>query len=167
MEGMREWAEVPLWDACFGTLTVWNPISKEIVWFNPDWTPRARARLDLPSVPLDHKDIERYLEAMARHELGPEYSTQGIDFSLMARQHRSRFATHQPLATDLRCQGPNLAWLRLFSTSSDPLGRGSNWIAMDDGGAVHHMSAPGRGHPSALSPQMGFGGPPNSPGASK
>ena len=157
VESMTEWAPVPFWDACAGYLTVWNPASREVTWIGPNRSRHAQVRFDLPSGELQTEDIERYLEQMARLELGPEYHNHEIDFSTMARQVQDRFSANRPLVTDLRCQDADAVWLRLFSTRDDPLGRAPEWINVGRAGPSHHIRTPSGFSPLVFTSEGHFG----------
>jgi len=157
LESMKEWAPIPFWDACGGSLVVWKPSTGEVVWFGADWTPQAQATFGLAPHEIEIQDVERYLERMARLELGPQYHTHEIDFAMMARRNRDRFATERPIVTDLRCQKTGTAWLRLFSTNTDPLGRGSDWILFGMDGPRHHVRTPAGFTPFLFTSEGHFG----------
>lgn len=89
--------------------------------------------MDLPSIPIRLQDIERYLERMARLEMGPDYRTAGIDFAQRARTTRDRFAEDRPGVTGILCGEKGEVWLRLFDTDPDPLGRGREWLLVRAG----------------------------------
>lgn len=131
--GLTEWVQVPLWDVCEDQVALWNPNSSSIQWL--DGKGRLVAGTTLPIAPtrITLQDVERYLRWMARLELGPDFRTAGIDFPSMARAYRDHFARFRPIGTELRCAGRNTAWIRLFDTTFDPLGRGSEWIVATPG----------------------------------
>ena len=157
VESMKEWAALPFWDQCGENLVVWKPVSREVVWMDPSGTPRARTSLEPPHDRIELQDIERYLEWMARLELGPEYRAHDLDLSTMAQRLRDRFAKEQPFVTDLRCQGDDTAWIRLFSTETDPLGKGSDWIRVDPSGPSHFMRTPVGFTPFLFTSEGSFG----------
>ena len=142
VEGLKEWSSIPFWDVCADGLVVWRPSSGEVVRFGPDLKPRGNKAVEIPRGEVQDQDIERYLEWMARLEIGPEYDTHGIDFGVMARQFRDRFAADRPAVTDLRCQGGNTLWLRLFSTNNDPLGKGDVWLLAPRDGPIRKVRTP-------------------------
>ena len=142
IESMKEWGAMPFWDVCDGHLVVWDPSSSEVMWMNSAGRSVTQVPSELLIRPIEHGDIERYLERMARIELGPEYRQHDLQIRRMARSYRDRFATETPVVTDLRCEDRNTIWLRLFSTANDPLGRGSDWIRVDAQGFRGHRRAP-------------------------
>jgi len=142
VESMKEWAAVPVWDACGRELAVWKPATSSVLWINPKGIVHLEVAVDLPPLRIKPEDIEGYLEHMARLELGSDYRDRGIDFRRMAEQARDRFAEMRPLVTDLRCQGSGTAWLRLFSTQHDPLGRSSWWVQVGPDGLINKADSP-------------------------
>lgn len=130
-----ELAAMPLWDSCGDRgLAVWAPDERTVTWLDPEGS--ATLTLSVPIQPrrLDESDVERYLGLMARLEIGADPEERGLDLSAMARSSRELFARDAPVATELRCGVGHEAWLRLFDTSLDPLGRGRDWLVVDPGG---------------------------------
>ena len=127
-----EWVGVPLWDLCDGTVVLWSPSSARVVWMDLDGTEVGWVPVDGASVEIDLGDIEGYLRWMGRLELGPDHDAAGIDYARMARAARDRFADRHPGPTDIRCEAKGVAWLRLFETSVDPLGRGQTWLRVSE-----------------------------------
>jgi len=156
-DGLKEWAAVPLWDTCGEDLVFWSPVSNEVLWFGQALEPRARTVLSLPSHPTELEDVEAYLERMARLELGPDYQSDGIDLRSMAQGMRDRFSSERPLLTDLRCQGPALAFGRRFGTEDDPLGRGQEWIAINEDGPFRHIRVPSGSTPFLFTSEGSIG----------
>ena len=142
MDNMREWAPVPFWEVCDGSIVVWSPATQELVWFNQEGIVRDRIRTVIHPTAIERQDIERYLEWMARLELGPQYRSQEIDYSVMATHVRDRFARIRPAATDLRCGGSGGVWIRLFDTEKDPIGRSTDWLLVSSGGLLRHVRMP-------------------------
>ena len=124
----KEWTAVPLWDACDGTVVVWSPSSGRVIWLDRDGTERGSVDLNERPTPVQLDDIQAYLRRMARLELGPDFEAAGIDFAGLARASRDRFVDSHPGPTDIRCEPYGAAWLRLFDTTVDPLGKGRTWV---------------------------------------
>jgi hypothetical protein len=127
-DGLREWTAVPLWDACDGSVVLWSPGASRVIWLDAQGRVTHSAPVEVEQAPLDLQDIERYLRQMSRLELGPDHEEAGINFAGVARSMRRQFAEDRPFATDLRCQEGEAAWIRLFDTSLDPVGRSQEWL---------------------------------------
>jgi hypothetical protein len=140
--GMLEWLSIPLWDSCDEGIVLWSPASSQVRWFDLRGEEMASAVVAAPSRPVTQENIEAYLRWMGRLELGPGHEEAGLDYAVMARQVRERFAKTQPTATDIRCQPGGVAWMRLFSTSSDPLGRSRVWRRISLEGEVEDFEFP-------------------------
>ncbi len=139
---LREWMALPLWDVCDGGVVLWSPGSSRVIWLDLDGTEKGSAAVPEPADPVSLEDVERYLRWMGRLELGPDHETTGADYTGMARAVRERFAERRPVATDLRCQPGGVAWLRLFDTSADPLGRGQVWLKVPMVGEARRVGFP-------------------------
>jgi hypothetical protein len=148
-DGLREWAAVPLWDACDGSVVLWSPESASVIWLNPQGRVVQTAPVHVPHAPLGLEDVERYLRQMSRLELGPDHEAAGINFASAARAMRGEFAEERPFATDLRCEEGDAAWIRLFDTSEDPLGRSQSWMRVSPDTFPRQVSFP-RGFTPAL-----------------
>ena len=107
----------------------------------------APVRVD--QTPLSLEDVERYLRQMSRLELGPDHEEAGINFASAARSMRGEFAEWRSFATDLRCEEGEAAWIRLFDTSVDPLGRSQSWLRVSPDTSPRQVSFP-RGFTPAL-----------------
>jgi hypothetical protein len=130
---LTELRALPLWDACTeGSVLVWRPDLGSLRWVAPDGSTLREREPPFGPRAMTHQDVVGYLRLMARLELGVEPEEKGIDIDAMARSSREYFADWAPLATDLRCGAGEEAWLRLFDTTHDPLGRGSLWITFGD-----------------------------------
>jgi hypothetical protein len=138
----REWAPLPFWDFCDGTVAFWSPALAAIRWLHPANEGRVQRDVPLDADPLRPRDIQRYLRRMARLELGPEYENAAFDYDALARRYRDRFPAQRPLATDLRCESRDVAWIRLFDTRHDPLGRGTEWLRISARGSVEGYRFP-------------------------
>ncbi len=126
---------LPLWDACTeGSVLVWRPDLGRLRWVGPAGGILREEAIPFGPRAMTHQDVVGYLRLMARLELGVEPEEKGIDIEAMARSSRMYFADLAPLATDLRCGAGEVAWLRLFDTSHDPLGRGSDWMTLGEEG---------------------------------
>ena len=154
---LLEWSPVPFWDACDGVVVLWSPGSGEMLWLDSSGTIRARVPVELPSAPVSLEDIETYLRWMGRLEIGPGYEDSGIDFTGLARGYRSRFADRRPVATDLRCESRGVAWMRMFDTSVDPLGRGTDWLKVSADALVERFSFPAEFNPAIFTGQAIYG----------
>jgi len=153
----REWSPMPFWDACDGVVVLWSPGSEEILWLDSSGTIGARVPVELPSAPVSLKDIERYLRWMGRLELGPGYEDSGIDFASLALEYRSQFADQRPVATDLRCESRGVAWMRMFDTSADPLGRGTDWLKVSIDAVIERFNFPAEFNPVVFTGQAIYG----------
>lgn len=130
--GAGELAGLPLWDGCGDLgLAVWAPDERAVTWLDPGGSAVLAVSVPIRPRRLDETDIERYLGLMARLELGADPEDRGLDLPAMARSSRELFAREAPVATELRCGVGHEAWLRLFDTSSDALGRGRDWLVVD------------------------------------
>jgi len=89
---------------------------------------------------------------MSRLELGPDHGSADISYEAMARSVRNRFADERPLATDIRCQGRETAWLRLFDASDDPVGRSRSWLRVSRDGSVIRTVFPDTFEPLLFAP---------------
>lgn len=138
----REWAPLPLWDSCDGVIAIWSPALGGVGWFDTTGEPRGQRNLARSAEPIRLDDIQKYLQWMARLELGPDYEKAGLDYETLARQSRDRFPRHRPGATDLRCESLHLAWIRLFDTTYDPLGRGTDWLRIPASGSTAEFRFP-------------------------
>jgi len=154
---LREWAAVPFWDVCDEAVVLWSPASAEVVWLDLQGEVRASAPVEEDSAPLSLKDIEAYLRRMGRLELGPKYEEAGINYTSMAQSYRHRFAEWRPFATDLRCQSREVAWLRRFDTSWDPLGRGEAWLKVSTDGTRQKVRFPVEFTPAVFTEQGAYG----------
>ncbi len=139
---LREWASLPLWDVCDEVAVVWSPAEERLLWMESDGQVRARAEAGLDPVDITVSDVEAYLRWMGRLELGPGHQGGNIDYAALAARSRDRFADTAPVATDLRCESREVVWVRLFDTSTDPLGRGRTWLRVAESGAVAGVRFP-------------------------
>ncbi len=155
--GQKEWSPVPFWDACDGVVVLWSPRSGELLWLDSDGTIRVRVPVEIPTVPISLEDIETYLRWMGRLELGPGYEDSGIDFTSLALGYRSQFADQRPVATDLRCESREVAWMRMFDTSVDPLGRGADWLKVSTDTGIESFSFPPEFSPAVFTGQAIYG----------
>lgn len=156
-DGLREWAAVPLWDACDGVAVLWSPESGTVLWLGPQGQVLRTAPVPADPEPLALEDIERYLRRMSRLELGPGHEKAGINFASAARSLRGEFAEDRPFATDLRCQGEEAAWIRRFDTSLDPLGRSQEWLRVSPDAAPLEVSFPTGFSPVLFTSDRAFG----------
>jgi hypothetical protein len=154
---LKEWAGLPFWDACEGVVALWSPASKSVVWMGAQGGLRASISVPIPDAPLQVEDRKRYLERMARLELGPGFEEAGIDFNSLARAYQGQFAELRPLVTDLRCESREVVWLRLFDTSTDPLGRGPDWLRVSSMGSFERFRFPEGFAPMVFHGQSIFG----------
>jgi hypothetical protein len=115
------------------------------------------APVPLATSQLQPSDLEAYLRHMARLELGPDFEKAGINFAAEAASRRQAFAQEAPLATDLRCESGEVAWLRLFSTDHDPLGRSRSWLRVPRSGPVLRVTFPESFTPFLFTPREVFG----------
>lgn len=156
-ESLKEWTALPLWDVCGELVTVWSPESSSVNWVGLDGEVRGRAAVTADPRPLTVDDVTAYLRWMARLELGPDFENAPIDFEAMALESQERFAEMRPGATDLRCESEGAAWLRLFDTSTDPLGRGHAWLRVSRNGAQQEFNFPVEFTPAVFTPKGAFG----------
>ena len=148
-DGLREWASVPLWDACDGSAVLWSPEAASVIWLDQQGRVVQTVPVQVDQTPVALEDIERYLRQMSRLELGPDHEEAGINFASAARSMRGEFAEDRPFATDLRCEEGEAAWIRLFDTSVDPLGRSQRWLRVSPDTSPRQVSFP-RGFTPAL-----------------
>jgi hypothetical protein len=128
-DATRELAALPLWDACRdGTVLHWKPESSSIHWLALSGRDLGSVVVPVRAQPLTDEDIESYLRLMLRHELGGTPEEQGMDVRTMVRSRRALFAETAPVGVELRCGEEGAAWLRLFDTRVDGLGRGPTWV---------------------------------------
>jgi hypothetical protein len=128
-DGVRELSALPLWDACpDSTVLHWTPESSSIQWLALSGQNRGSVVVPIRARPLTDEDIESYLRLMLRHELGGTPEEQGMDVRTMVASRRALFAEAAPVGVELRCGEEGAAWLRLFDTRVDGLGRGPTWV---------------------------------------
>ena len=154
---LREWAAVPLWDVCEGILVVWSPRRGELLWLDPSGSELGMVPVEGTEVAVTRLDVERYLRWMGRLELGPDHGSQGVDYPRMAGRVQDRFAESHPGPVSLRCESVQAAWLRLFDTATDPLGRGSTWVRISCGSAQKRYRFPEEFHPVAFTRGGAYG----------
>ena len=94
---------------------------------------------------------------MARLELGPDFDKAGLDFRQMAQARQGQFVAEHPGPTDLRCEGRNAAWLRLFGTAVDPVGRGREWVRLTADARTYRYRFPPEYAPFAFSASGAIG----------
>ncbi len=152
-----EWVSVPLWDVCDGTVVLWSPAASRVVWLDMDGTEVASAPVELDPGPVTTQDMEAYLRWMARLELGPDFESAGIDFAAMAQASGEQFASQRPVATDIRCEAGGAAWLRLFDTSVDPVGRGQSWLRVSGQGESRRYTFPSQFVPMVFTADGAYG----------
>jgi hypothetical protein len=153
----REWSPVPFWDACDGVVVLWSPITEEMLWLDSRGDIRASVPVRIPPTPVNLEEIETYLQWMGRLEMGPGYEDSGIDFTGLARGYRSRFADQRPVATDVRCESREVAWMRMFDTSVDPLGRGTDWLKVSTDAGIERFNFPAEFNPVVFTGQAIYG----------
>ncbi|TFH64049.1 MAG: hypothetical protein E4G90_08885 [Gemmatimonadales bacterium] len=152
-----EWMGVPLWDLCDGAVALWSPATAQVIWMDLDGNKLGGVPVEGVSTEIDLEDIEAYLKWMGRLELGPDHDEAGINYARMARASRDRFAERVPGATDLRCEAKGVAWLRLFDTSVDPLGRGQTWLRVSERGDSRRYRFPDGFTPMVFAGQGAYG----------
>jgi hypothetical protein len=124
-----QFAAMPLWDACSeGPIALWDARSGSVHWLEPLGGLLSTAVLDLRAPEVEADDVERFLRYMARHEIGPDFESQGVDFEAEARRLRPLFRARGTPVVDLRCADDGTVWLQMFDMSQDPLGRGPTWL---------------------------------------
>ena len=155
--GQLEWAGLPLWDLCDGAVALWSPASAQVVWLDLEGNELGRTLVEGVSTEIELEDIEAYLTWMGRLELGPNHEGAGIDYSGMARAFRDRFAERHPGPTDLRCEAKGVAWLQLFDTAVDPLGRGQTWTRVSEPGDSRRYRFPDEFTPMVFRGQGAYG----------
>jgi hypothetical protein len=155
--GPREWEALPLWDACDGVVVLWSPASGQLLWLDGQGQTLRGAAVEKSPGPITLMDVERYLRRMARLELGPDYEGAGIDFTAMAGARRDQFPQRRPLATGLRCASADVAWVRLFDTDPDPLGRSRTWLRVPASGPQDAVTFPPAFSPFVFTPQGALG----------
>jgi len=149
----REWEALPLWDACDGAVVLWSPASSRLLWLDGQGDTLRVVPVEHRTGPITLLDMERYLRQMARLELGPDYEGAGIDFTAMAAARRDQFPQRRPLATGLRCESGDVAWVRLFDTDTDPLGRSRTWLRVPASGPQDAIMFPAAFAPFVFTPE--------------
>ena len=155
--GSKEWAAVPYWDLCDQTVVLWSPTFSQVSWLDLEGREIGSVRVEGTTRPIELHDIETYLRWMARLELGPNYDGEGIDYAGMARAHRDRFVDRHPGPTDIRCESGTVAWLRLFDTSVDPLGRGQGWLRVSREEGLRRYEFPNEFAPAVFTAEGAYG----------
>jgi hypothetical protein len=148
---------VPLWDACEGVVVLWDSATRRLVWLDGEGAILDAVGVPVPAAELALTDVEGYLRQMARIEIGPGYEQAGIDFAQMARADRRQFPEQAPAVTDVRCESSGAAWLRLFDTEHDPLGRGQQWWRISAEGSVEPYRFTAQYVPFAFSERSVYG----------
>lgn len=156
-DDLGEWAALPFWDARDGVAAVWRPSSSAVVWIRKGGEETDSTIVPLPPDRVEGKDRERYLEWMARLELGPGFDREFLDLRALARANADRFAEVRPIVTDLRSESTDVVWVRRFGTSADPLGRGTEWIRVPSHGSVEEVRFPKEFTPLAFDPDGALG----------
>ncbi|MBT8396751.1 MAG: hypothetical protein HKO65_06120 [Gemmatimonadetes bacterium] len=156
-QDFREWSPVPFWDACDGLIVLWSPKSREVLWIDPSGEVQERVPVELPVAPVTQEDIQTYLRWMGRLELGPGYEASGVDYPRLAQGYRDRFAGQRPVATDLRCESRDAAWIRTFDTATDPLGRGTDWLRIASDTIIERFRFPADFSPAIFTAQAIYG----------
>jgi hypothetical protein len=156
-ESLKEWVALPFWDVCSEVVALWSPESSSVNWIGMDGEVQGTVAVTLEPQPLTVDDVAAYLRWMARLELGPDFENAPIDFEAMALDSQDRFATTRPGATDLRCESEDAAWLRMFDTTTDPLGRGHSWFRVSRDGRQQEVTFPLEFTPTVFTSQGAFG----------
>ena len=154
---LREWASLPLWDACDGGVVLWSPISSEVLWMDQTGQVEGGTTVEETPRPITPEDIEIYLQRMWRLELGPGFRNADFDFQRLATKYRHLFPPDQPPVTDIRCESMEVVWLRLFDTTHDPLGRSQSWKKVSKDGPSERITFPASFVPRVFSPQAVWG----------
>jgi hypothetical protein len=154
---LREWASLPLWDACDGGVVLWSPISSEVLWMDQTGQVEGGTTVEETPRPITPEDIEIYLQRMWRLELGPGFRNVDFDFPRLATEYRHLFPPDQPPVTDIRCESMEVVWLRLFDTTHDPLGRSQSWKKVSKDGSSGRITFPASFVPRVFSPQAVWG----------
>jgi hypothetical protein len=127
---------VPLWTGCGdGTVVVLEPPNR-LLTLNVQVGTADTAFLPLKSRSLNEDDLRRYLRHLMEVELAhpgrahpPERVIQQRIDKVM-RGARDLFGTIAPSATRLLCDESMNLWFQVFSTVSNPLGLGSEWLVV-------------------------------------
>jgi len=121
------WASVPLWDACGETVVLWSPATSSVLWLDLDGRVRAQTRIQIPPRIVEPASALSYLRWRVRVESASGLRASESYIRRLWLRFRSIFPEEAPPVTDIRCQAPGGAWLRLFDTSQDPVGRSQTW----------------------------------------
>ncbi len=156
-EGLKEWAALPVWDVCGEVVALWSPSSSSVEWIGLGGEVQGSVVVTADPQPLTVDDVTAYLRWMARLELGPDFEKAPIDFEAMALSSRDNFVDVRPVATDLRCESSETVWLRMFDTSTDPLGRGHSWLRVSRNGEQQEFRFPVQFTPTVFTPEGAFG----------
>lgn len=153
----REWVEVPLWDACDGSVVLWSSDSSRVVWLDAQGGRAESVDVDVAPSPVSLEDIQRFLRRMARLEIGPDFENAGLDFAAIAASAREQFAPTRPIATDLRCESRSAAWIRRFGNEHDPIGRGRRWLRVSTADRPMEVTFPPDFLPLAFTGGVAYG----------
>lgn len=131
---------MPLWDACSSGLLVWNPRLAQIEWRDTSGDVVRTQPLSSEGVETTLADVEQFLRAMARLELGP--AGHDVDVRGRAEEVREAFGRLATPFVDVRCDHQGLGWIRLFDLEADPLGDGPSWLVLAPSGLLAQVRFP-------------------------
>ena len=149
-----QFAAMPLWDSCSeGSIALWDARTGSVRWLDATGGVLSTAGLNLRAPEVEAEDVERFLKYMARHEIGPDFESQGVDFKAEARRVRPLFRARGTPVVDLRCADDRTVWLQMFDMSQDPLGRGSTWLRVQSDAQLDFTRFPSEFQPFVFTDQ--------------
>ena len=151
------WASVPLWDACGGVIAVWNPLSSGVQWFDSGGQLIGHNPVQVPLRTVGSAAILAYIRWRVRVESESGFRAPEPYIQRLERRFRPIFPKEAPPVTDIRCQAPGTAWLRLFDTSQDPVWRSQTWQRVTDRSGHRRITFPPGFTPLAFTGEGAFG----------
>ncbi len=151
------WASVPLWDACGGVVAVWNPAFSGVQWFDSGGLLIGQDHVQVHPRTVGPAAVLSYIRWRVRVESGAGSPIPESYIQRLEQRFRPVFAKEAPPVTDIRCQAPGTAWLRLFDTSQDPVGRSQTWERVSDNNDHRRITFPPGFTPLVFSGQGAVG----------
>lgn len=142
---------LPLWDACDRGIVSWSPRSRQVAWKRANGSVSAQVDVPADGYVMTDEAIVRFLERMARHEMGPGAEVPLEVLRQRVNEVRDYFTAPAPPYSDLRCDADGSAWLRVFDMGDDALGRGATWYRVRPGSEAEVIRFPTEFSPRAFS----------------